>query len=80
MKMNKQGLKYKLDQLGIYPGFYSLNGDLLPDKIVLYQNYHKWEVFYFDERGNREKFHAFESESEACNYIYSYFKNSKTVR
>jgi hypothetical protein len=72
--MKKIELKNKLDELNVYPRFYSLEGDLLPDRIVLYHNYNKWQVFYFDERGNRDKEKIFSTESEACEYIYEYFK------
>jgi hypothetical protein len=75
--MNIQELKHKLDELSIYRGFYSLNGDFLPDRIVLYCNYDKWEVSYFDERGNQNNKKIFYSESDACNYIYEYFKYLK---
>ena len=68
-----------MDALNVYPGFYSLDGELLPDRIVLYHNYAKWEVFYFDERGNREKEKIFFSESDACEYIYEYFRKQKEI-
>lgn len=77
--MNRKELKQKLDELKVYPGFYSLDGELLPDRIVLYYNYAKWEVFYFDERGNRDKENLFFSESDACNYIYEYFKKQREI-
>jgi hypothetical protein len=77
--MNRQELKYKLDEIGINTGFYSLFGELLPDRIVLCQNYDKWEVFYFDERGNRNNEIIFHSESDSCNYIYDYFKKQKEI-
>jgi len=70
-------LKNKLDDLNVYSGFYSLDGSLLPDSIVLYHNYTKWEVFYFDERGNRDNEKTFFSENDACSYIYEYFKKQK---
>jgi hypothetical protein len=77
--MNSVDLKKKLDALNVYPGFYSLDGQLLPDRIVLYHNYTKWEVFYFDERGNRDKEKIFFSESDACEYIYEYFKKQNEI-
>ena len=77
--MNRSDLKNRLNALNVYPGFYSLDGELLPDRIVLYQNYAKWEVFYFDERGNRDKEKIFFSESDACEYIYEYFKKQKEI-
>lgn len=77
--MKIKELRVKLDELNVYPGFYSLEGELLPDRIVLYSNYTKWEVFYFDERGNRENEKVFFSESDACEYIYGYFKKQKEI-
>lgn len=75
--MNRKDLKQKLDELNIYEGFYSLDGTLLPDRMVLYQSYNDWVVFYFDERGNRERTITFSSEQEACQYLYEYFKRQK---
>jgi hypothetical protein len=51
--MNKSELKEKLDLLGINENLYSLSGALLPDRVILYNSYDEWLVFYFDERGNR---------------------------
>ena len=68
--MNIKQLKIKLEEKEIHSGFYSLDGTLLPDRIVLYSNYSKWEVFYFDERGGRHDEKTFFSENDACLYIY----------
>jgi hypothetical protein len=67
--MNTNELRIKLDKLGINPNFYSLDGELLPDRIVLYNLYSEWQVFYFDERGNRDNEKIFNSEQKACEYI-----------
>lgn len=72
-------LRVKLNELGVYPGFYSLDGTLLPDRIVLYRNYSKWEVFYFTERGARDNEMIFFSESDACEYIYWHFVEQKQI-
>lgn len=77
--MNVEELENHLKELDIYHGFYSLNGELLPDRMVLYHNYNKWEVFYFDERGNRDKEKIFYSEDEACQYLYEHFKKQKEI-
>ena len=77
--MDRNELKHKLDDLSVFPGFYSLGGDLLPDRIVLFNNYGVWEVFYFDERGNKENEITFSSENEACEYIHEYFKKQKEI-
>lgn len=75
--MNKDILKKELDKLGVNPNEYSLNGNIESDKIVLYQNYSKWEVFYFDERGGRNCEKVFCNEEDACSYIYELFKSNK---
>ncbi|MBD1362336.1 hypothetical protein IDJ77_00815 [Mucilaginibacter sp. ZT4R22] len=77
--MNRIELKEELDKLSVYPGFYSLYDELLPDRIVLYHNYSKWEVFYFDERGNRNDEVVFPTEGDACNYIYGLFIRKKEI-
>jgi hypothetical protein len=51
--VDKTKLKEKLDLLAVNENFYSLSGTLLPDRVILYNSYEKWLVFYFDERGNR---------------------------
>lgn len=71
--MNKKELIEKLNTIGIKARQYSLDGELKPDAIILYPNYHKWEVFYLDERGGRNVEKEFTSEEEALNYIYELF-------
>ena len=73
-------LDYKLRLLGVNPSQYSLNGELNPDTIVLSHNLSYWNVFYFDERGCRHNEHYFNSENEACDYIYSIFEESMSIR
>lgn len=76
--MNRAELKTKLDILGINENFYSLDGLSLSDRIVLYHSYNDWNVFHFDERGNRNNEVTFSSE-EACQYIYEVFINQHEV-
>jgi hypothetical protein len=78
--MDINELKLKLVKLNVFTGFYSLDGELLPDRIVLFHNYCIWEVFYFDERGNRDNAKTFSSENEACEYIYKHFKKQKAIK
>ena len=78
--MNKQELVIKLNEAGVNPNRYSLNDELVPDAIVLYRNYHRWLVFYFDERGGRNEEKEFGSETEACEYIFNLFKASEKIR
>ena len=77
--MNKKELQTKLDLLGVASKTYSLEGELVPNSIILYNSYHKWEVFYLDERGGRNDEKVFDSENEACEHIYKLFKESKEI-
>ena len=43
--MNRNDLKFELDKLGVNENLYSLYGNLECDRIILYENYHRWEVF-----------------------------------
>jgi hypothetical protein len=75
--MTKEELIQKLDILKVSRDSYSLYGELNPGAIVLYENYNKWEVFLFDERGNREQERIFWSEEESLVYIYELIKDVK---
>lgn len=77
--MNREILEKKLEEKGVKNIYYSLYGELKPDSIVLYQNYKKWEVFYFSERGEKENEKIFFSESEACEYIYNNLIEAKKI-
>ena len=56
--MNIIELKAKLNELGVEPNEYSLEGSVANwNTIVLYKNYSIWEVFYIDERGNLSLIH-----------------------
>ena len=78
--MNRSDLKKVLEKIGIDPRFYSLDGTLLPDRIVLYISSSSWIVFYFDERGNRNNELEFNSESKACEHILDLFKRSIQIK
>lgn len=78
--MTIQELENKLKELEISSQEYSLNGDLIFDSINLFENYSTWEVFYLDEKGNRNDEKKFESESEACKYIYKLFNDAKKIK
>ena len=77
--MDTKELKEKLIELKVNPNHYSLNGELKPDAVILFQNYNKWEVYYFDERGGKNDVRTFNSEKDACSYFYSLFKDAKAV-
>jgi len=68
--MNIQELKERLKIKGVNEETYSLDGTLYPMRVILYKNYSKWEVFYLDERGNRDGHRIFYSENDACLYMY----------
>lgn len=71
--MNRVELIKKLDGLNVPNSFYDLDGNLLPDRIILYNSYNDWIVFYLDERGNRHEQKVFNSEVKALNYIFERF-------
>ncbi len=73
--MNIIELKEKLDEMEINPNFYSLDEGLYPDRLILLKNHTVFEVFYFDERGNKEKKQIFTNEKDACKYVYTFFKS-----
>jgi hypothetical protein len=77
--MTTEKLKDKLNDLGVEESQYSLSGKLISDAIVLNKNYNVWEVFYLDEKGNRNNESHFGTESEACFYIYKLFKDAKDI-
>lgn len=73
--LTKSTLKRELDKLGVDPLYYSLDGDLRNDAIILYESYDTWIVFYY-ERGNRDSEKTFNSESDACQHILNLFRSS----
>jgi len=77
--MNKAELIRALDQLNVPLTHYSLEGDLLPGRIVLYNSYNDWITFYLDERGNRNEEQTFKSENDACKNIYNIFKRLEQI-
>lgn len=70
--MDRKELSKILQKERIPSDWYSLYGDLEPDRIILYLNYHKWEVFYLDERGGRTLLKSCRTEEEACAYIHQH--------
>ncbi|GAB2450975.1 hypothetical protein GCM10011375_36340 [Hymenobacter qilianensis] len=77
--MSTSELKRQLDLLGVKSKSYSLFGELTPDTVVLVRNYYKWEVFYLDERGGRNDEKSFDSENDACDYIYKMFVKTREI-
>jgi hypothetical protein len=78
--MNKTILQNELEQAGINPLFYSLDGDERDLSLILNQlPYGRWEVYY-SERGNRFDLHSFNSEAEACEYFREVMLRDPTTR
>jgi len=70
--MNIEGLKRALDRKGIKPIYYSLNGirgDLEDGTSIIENQEGKWMYYYF-ERGGKFNIKYFNTENEACKYLY----------
>jgi hypothetical protein len=78
--MNVDDLKNRLIEMQINPLYYSLDGGLKSDSLILNIYYNKWEVFYMDERGGKHDELIFNNENEACMYIYNRFKNINLMK
>jgi hypothetical protein len=70
--MNREGLRYRLEQERIIHRAYSLFGLLDDDnRFILDKEQDKWVVYYF-ERGERIDQKTFEAEEEACQYFLNW--------
>lgn len=72
--MTKSELSRKLEELNVDKECYSLDGNLLPDRMVLVQADFRWLVLYFDPDKSVRNLKSFDSENEACCYLYNYYK------
>ena len=68
--MKREELECKLKGIGVYDNAYSLYGIEYPDATNLKKLKHKWLVYDMDERGNRYEEGKFNTEDEACDFIY----------
>jgi len=68
--MNRKELKIKLEQLGIRERIYSLYGKENPNTTVLAYRNRKWIVYGINERGNQHIDGIFETENDACEFLY----------
>ena len=68
--MTRQELVELLNEEGISPNTYSLDGDLLPNRIILYKNYNFWEIFYLDEKGNKKILKRCRNENDAYSFVH----------
>jgi hypothetical protein len=72
--MNTGQLKQKLDELEVSAEAYSLDGIPNPDRMILVRDMKEWIVLYVDPQGEKSNIRSFPSESEACAYLYNYYK------
>lgn len=77
--MNKTELCGILDQQGIDPDSYDLNGGLLPEKYILEEQAGKWSVYY-SERGLQTGKRIFATEAQACLYLLDKLQSDPTTR
>jgi hypothetical protein len=71
--MTKNELQNLLIKERIPENYYSLEGGIPNDRMVLSKTKRGWEVYY-SERGSRSEIKEFISEKEACEYIYIQIK------
>tara|TARA_Y100000589_G_C26970129_1_gene554220 strand:- start:211 stop:447 length:237 start_codon:yes stop_codon:yes gene_type:complete len=77
--MTIKELDKKLREAGVKPQYYSLNGKDINDAFILKNELGKWNVYYF-EKGSKYMQKYFDSESEACEYIYETLKDEPSVK
>ena len=65
-----------IKNLPISGTYYSLDGKQKPDCLILDKSQNKWKVYYFSERGSVHNEQFFETEEDACQYIYSELKKT----
>lgn len=73
--MNIKELEDKIGKLSIFGisdiDFSILKNPYQPQSIILNKNKRFYEIYFFDEHGEKDKLQVFESESEACNNFYN---------
>lgn len=78
--MNKIELKTELDDLGILPENYSLDGVLKPMATILEFSNSKWYTFDYDERGRVQDKKLFDTEDQACQDVLTRMIQLKKFR
>ena len=68
--MNRQDLLRALDQESVPSDVYDLNGGLLPERLTIAMADGKWLVYY-SERGRKKSLGEYETEEEACAFLYT---------
>ncbi len=77
--MNLNELKKELESLGVNEQTYSLYSDIGDEKYCLERTGERW-CFYYSERGQKTGERSFDTESDACEYMYSIIESDPTVR
>jgi len=78
--MNREELKLRLNELNIPEFWYSLDGEVIPNRTILQKGGGKkgyWVVYGIDERGNKSDVREFYCENEACEFFYQMMKKGK---
>lgn len=77
--MNRSDLKTAAQREGIRPESYSLEGGMPPERYVLALEEGGWSVYY-SERGRRRGLNSFDTEDEACDYLFHLLIKDPTTR
>ncbi|MDP9067935.1 MAG: hypothetical protein M3N53_06280 [Actinomycetota bacterium] len=77
--MDREELKQRLDEAGVRPESYHLYGAHMSERYVLLEQGQQWSVFY-SERGLETGKRTFDSESEACKYLFGLLTGDPTTR
>lgn len=77
--MNRNKLKENLDNLGINPIVYNLDGSISNPGTVLFYNYGKWEIIDVGDKGEQTIIKVFLTEDEACQFILNEFIKYKNI-
>lgn len=78
--MSPQEIVDRLELHGVDPNdVFNTNNDLLEnDKYHLVRGERVWQVYY-SERGHKWDYHEFNSESDACEYLWSLLEKDETI-
>jgi hypothetical protein len=75
--MNRNDLKRIFTEAKLPNDYYSLIGGL-PNEAFVISNYNTWDVYY-SERGEKTGLVKFDTEEEACEYMYKLVKKLAKV-
>lgn len=77
--MNKKELIRKLNILGIPEDYYNLYGKNNAETTILAKKKDKWLIYGIDERGGYHEYGIFDTESDACDFLYQRMVEFKWV-